>query len=232
MQIPETIATAKNLRQIAAALRAYHDTHGAFPSYAHRAPDGRPLLSWRVLILPHLGDEEAALFKEFRLDEPWDGPHNRTLLERMPRVYAPPDVRPSTTTASTKAAAPATRPAASHLTYFRVFTGAGTVFEEGRRVSLADVKDGADRTVLVVEAREPVLWTRPEALVLVPGGPRPSLGLLRSHFMVVYCNGVVGSHSQTLAAADLAAMLTIAGGEAFNPAGSGSGGGGGGFDWD
>ena len=142
----------------------------------------------RVLILPHLGDDEAALFKEFRLDEPWDGPHNRTLLDRMPKAVRPAGRAPGDHRRfDDDQAAPATRPAEPHLTYFRVFTGPGTVFEEGRRVSLADVKDGADRTVLVVECaspcrgRSPKRWARTRRTGAAAGTPPLAFhgGLLR-----------------------------------------------------
>jgi hypothetical protein len=234
MQIPETISRAKTLRQIAAALRAYHDTHGAFPPYANRAPDGRPLLSWRVLILPHFGRDEAALFKEFKLDEPWDSPHNSGLLSRMPAVFAPPaETTPTTTTTTTTATSPTFDSAQGpHLTHYRVVTGPGTVFEEGKRVSLADIKDGLDRTVLVVEAADAVAWTRPEAFVFVPGRPAPLLGVLREHFLVAYCDGKVGIHSNALPAADVAALLTVAGGESNNPVARRDGRNGSGWDWD
>jgi hypothetical protein len=56
-------------------------------------PDGTPLLSWRVLVLPYLGQEE--LFAQFRLTEPWDSDHNVRLLDRMPSTYAPPAYKQS-----------------------------------------------------------------------------------------------------------------------------------------
>ena len=48
--------------------------------------DGTPLLSWRVALLPSIGQEE--LYKKFKLDEPWDGPTNKPLLESMPPIFA------------------------------------------------------------------------------------------------------------------------------------------------
>src|SRR5205823_2150780 len=73
-------------KRIGRAFQAYGDDHKQrLPPAAVRDPEGRPLLSWRVLLLSYLGDED--LFLQFRLDEPWDSPHNRTLLPRMPDVY-------------------------------------------------------------------------------------------------------------------------------------------------
>ena len=61
----------------------YREAHGRFPAPAIQGKDGKPLLSWRVAILPYL--EEDGLYQSFKLDEPWDSPHNKPLLERMPR---------------------------------------------------------------------------------------------------------------------------------------------------
>ncbi len=81
-----------NLKRIGLALHNYHDAQGHFPPAAITGKDGKPLLSWRVAILPSLVDYDGRpqddLFKAFHLDEPWDGPHNKALLERMPAVFA------------------------------------------------------------------------------------------------------------------------------------------------
>ncbi len=74
-----------DLRQIALAVHNYHDEHGRFPASANRNAKGKPLLSWRVHLLPHLNETE--LYEKFHLDEPWDSPHNKTLLARIPQIY-------------------------------------------------------------------------------------------------------------------------------------------------
>jgi hypothetical protein len=74
--------------QVAQALLAHNADQGRLPPAAVYGPDGQPLLSWRVLVLPYLG--HAGLYQEFHLNEPWDSPHNLALLPRMPAVYAPP----------------------------------------------------------------------------------------------------------------------------------------------
>ena len=77
-----------NLKQIGLALHNYHDTYNVFPAAAITDPQGRPLLSWRVAILPFL--EQAALYNKFHLDEPWNSPHNLTLVNEWPNLYACP----------------------------------------------------------------------------------------------------------------------------------------------
>lgn len=73
-----------NLKQILLAIHQYNDVHGYLPADI-RDKDGKPLLSWRVLLLPYL--EQDRLFKQFKLDEPWDSEHNLKLLAKMPAVY-------------------------------------------------------------------------------------------------------------------------------------------------
>ena len=120
--------------------------------------DGTPLHSWRVLLLPYIEQDE--LYKQFKLGEPWDSPHNIRLLERMPRQYAPPwreyEYPP-------------------HHTVCHVFVGKGTPFERDGLRS-ADFPDGASNTFLVVEAGDPVPWTKPDELVYDPNKPLPRLG--------------------------------------------------------
>jgi hypothetical protein len=140
--------------------------HDAFPGSAICDPAGKPLLSWRVAILPYL--DEKALYDEFKRDEPWDGPHNRKLLARMPEVYAVPG-DPS---------------AARYETYFRAFVGERAAFppprppkgtaSAGRRFS--DIVDGTMHTLAVGEAAGAVPWTKPDELDCDPGRPLPKLG--------------------------------------------------------
>ncbi|HVC98006.1 MAG TPA: DUF1559 domain-containing protein [Pirellulales bacterium] len=81
---------AGRLKKIGTALQNYHDEHGAWPPAVVADSSGRPLHTWRVLILPHLGTEEEALYKQYHFDEPWNGPRNSELAEQMPEVYGCP----------------------------------------------------------------------------------------------------------------------------------------------
>lgn len=84
-------ACAAQLHKIGVALQNYADEHSVYPPAIVRDAQGKPLHSWRVLILPQLGQDEEKLHKEYRYDEPWDGPHNRELATRMPAVYRCPE---------------------------------------------------------------------------------------------------------------------------------------------
>ncbi len=74
------------MRQIGLAMLNYETAHKNFPAQAIHSKDGKPLLSWRVAILPELAQQE--LYDQFYLDEPWDSEHNKPLIAKMPAVYA------------------------------------------------------------------------------------------------------------------------------------------------
>src|SRR5262249_26723939 len=155
------------------AMHHYHESEGALPPAAVLGKDGRPLLSWRVLLLPYV--EEDKLYREFRLDEPWDSPHNIRLLEPMPIAYEP--FRDS--------------PFPRGHTFYPVIVGPGSVFERPG-VKFADLKNPS-ATFLIVEAAEPVPWTKPDELDYPPDGPVPRLGgIMRDgRFRVAMADGRV-----------------------------------------
>jgi hypothetical protein len=122
-----------------------------------------PLLSWRVAILPFV--EESKLYREFKLDEPWDSENNKKLIEKMPALYAP-------VTGKTKEPG---------LTYYQVFVGKDAPFN-GTIVTRfpASFTDGTANTFLVAEAGAAVPWTKPQDIPYDAGKPLPKLGGLFS----------------------------------------------------
>jgi hypothetical protein len=138
---------------LAFALLDYEKEHGTLPPAATFSLDGKPLLSWRVLVLPYLGERE--LYQQFKLDEPWDSPHNIPLLRQMPQVFALPDEEES------------------QVTNYQVVVGSGAAFEGRKGIKLADFTDGLGQTLLVVQAADPVAWTMPADLLYEPGKPLP-----------------------------------------------------------
>jgi hypothetical protein len=188
------IQDANNLKQLSLAVINYSDAHnGQMPPALVYDKDGKPLYSWRVVILPYL--EEDALYQQFHLDEPWDSPHNKPLLASMPKVYAEPG-KP---------------PAEPYLTRYQVIDGKGAIFDSDPRAGLvpfdpragnplverglpglnlrragtitrypAGITDGTSNTILIVEAGDPVPWTKPADLHWDPNGPLPKLGGTRT----------------------------------------------------
>lgn len=138
-----------HLKCIGLAMLNYESAHGSLPPAYSTDAAGRPLLSWRVLILPYL--ELQALHSRFRLDEPWDGPNNRLLLDEMPRCYACPTHQPGV-----GASVP------GRFTNYLATAGPGTAFPGAEGAKFADFRDGRDRTLLVVESDQAeVPWTAP-----------------------------------------------------------------------
>jgi len=189
-----------NLKQIALAMHNFASSTNQtrFPPPAIRK-DGKPLLSWRVAILPFL--DQAALYHKFHLDEPWDSPHNKTLLNQMPEVYAP-VVRTDEPLGST---------------YYQVFTGPGALFEDELGPRLADINDGLANTLLIAEAGGPVPWTKPEAIPFDKDKPVPKLSrLFEDGICVAFADGSARFLSKEIDPEVLRALITSSGGEVVN----------------
>jgi hypothetical protein len=169
--------TMTSLKQIAVAMMDYDSVYGSLPCAAIYDNNGGPLLSWRVRILPYLG--EQSLFDQFNLTEQWDSPHNLDLLRRMPKVYAH-DAR---STAGIEA----------FHTLFKVFVGKGAAFEGTRGMKVPDdFPDGSSNTILLIETGAAVPWTKPEDVAYDPDGPLPPLATVRKHgFYVAFADGSV-----------------------------------------
>jgi hypothetical protein len=147
-----------NLSRLVLGMHSHHDAKNYFPPPAVVSKDRKALLSWRVLLLPYLDEDQ--LFRQFKLDEPWDSEHNKGLLPRMPQVFAP--VRGKTKW--------------EYATYYQVFTGEATVFPGKKRVRMNDITGGTSRTLLIVEAADAVPWTKPADLTYDAKKPLPKLG--------------------------------------------------------
>lgn len=208
-----------NLRQIGLALHNYHDTFGTFPPAVINGPDGEPWHSWRVLILPFL--DNAPLYNQYRFDEPWDGPHNSQLLDRMPAVYSDPIHGENP----------------DHLTHYIAFCGDGYAFSgdgvemNGRHLSsgrrIAQFTDGTSNTLLVGPAvpEEQIPWMKPEDItftdeISVPGSD-DSIALPyeidnRRVAPILRCDGSVFGLTDEVDRVAFKAMLTIGGGESVN----------------
>ena len=177
-------ACKDNLKAIALALHNYHDAYKSFPPAYIADKDGKPMHSWRVLILPYMDEGQCfknydyskpsdapenrdvlekmpdALLKNYDFSKPWDAPENRDVLENMPSIFSCP---------SNASAPPNT------TSYVGVF-GNGCIFDPERPVRIRDVKDGMTRTLMVGEVVDGTIpWTKPEDIdvSLHPGINKP-----------------------------------------------------------
>jgi hypothetical protein len=188
-----------NLFKLGAAFNKYHADHGHFPAPAITDKSGQALLSWRVALLPYLGEDE--LYRQFKQDEPWDSLHNKRLLKKMPKVLRDPKQW---------------RMDQPWWTRDLVFTGPGTVFEGTKGIRRADVHDGVDKTLLLVHVPEEqsVYWTKPADLVYSADKPLPTLApQYAQRFHVVLANGTVRVLKRDIPEKTLRALITRNGGE-------------------
>jgi hypothetical protein len=248
-----------NLKQLALAMHNYHDVNRTLPLAATTDKKGKALLSWRIALLPYLG--EPNLYNQFHLDEPWDSPHNKKLLSKMPAVFAPLGVKtwqpfstfyqvfvsarspaganqpgmmppgaaggspgqppaPGTPGGSGRPSmppgggrkipgtppgapgmpgapggppgAPGAPPGMGAAAGAAVDSGPSAAFVKGKAGRMVDFLDGTSNTILIVEAGNPVPWTKPEDLRYAEDEPLPELGgLFPDAIHAVFADGAV-----------------------------------------
>jgi len=155
-RIEKRISSQRSLSLMGVALFTQQDENGYMNFGGIGGKKDAPNLSWRVALLPFLDEKE--LYDQFRLDEPWDSEHNKKLIEKMPKVYAP---------------ASGIKVEKGH-TFYQVFTGPDAI--QPIMSIPKSFPDGASTTILVIEAGEAVPWTKPGGIPYDPKKPLPKLG--------------------------------------------------------
>jgi hypothetical protein len=174
--------SANNIKQQVLGLMNYHDTFLYLPAAYSTDKDKKPLLSWRVHILPFI--EQRPLYDQFKLDEPWDSEHNKKLIEKMPKTYRSPNssAKPGMTT------------------YLGVGGPRGIMMKRdnpkagAEGLTYAAITDGTANTLMIVEANDDaaVIWTKPEEFVPDAKDPTKNLlGVRPGGFLAGYCDGHV-----------------------------------------
>lgn len=195
----------KNLEAISAALRAYAGDHGRFPPPMTVDEAGKPLFSWRVLILPYL--DQQPLYNAFDLTKAWDHPMNQRAAMRMPSVYGHPN---SNSAGLYRASA------------YYLITGPGTLFPPSGPLAPDEILDGESKTVLVVEGM-PLgagSWTEPLDLdfgvmtgLINSGATSEPGGLTEGGVAVATADGRSHLLSEDVIPRTFRALVTPAGGE-------------------
>jgi hypothetical protein len=188
---------ADKMSQILRAMHEHAARYHLLPARANFAAQGKPLLSWRVHLLPLLGEE--SLYRQFRQDEPWDSEHNRKLIPMMPRVFGNPGA-----------------PAKPGMTHYLAVCGKGFAFDGMKGRGFGAFRDGTSDTILIVEANDDraVIWTKPDDWQCDVKDPTAGLGTARAGgFNAGFADGSVQFISNDVNARVFYAMLTIAGGE-------------------
>lgn len=139
-----------NLKQIALALAVYEEVHGSLPPAVTYDASGRPMHSWRVLILPHI--EEQALYSQYRFDEPWDSANNLQVAQAMPFIYQ----------------CPSSHVPGTFATPYLAVVGDDTLWPDGvgleRKAISAEGIGTSDKVLLVEVPYSKILWTEPRDL--------------------------------------------------------------------
>ena len=185
------------------AVANYESTYGHLPPAYVLGPDGRPWHSWRVLILPYL--EASDVYKDYRFDEPWDGPNNSKLAHRMPKIFA---LHGEWTPDST-------------ITNYLAVVGQETAWPGADTIMMKDVTDGTGSTILIVEnCGAGVHWMEPRDLSFSEmdfaiNSPR-GISSKYDAPAVVTLDDAVHRIRPTMKPDVLRALLTIHGGEAIH----------------
>lgn len=202
--------TRKNLKSIGLAMHNYEFDHGRFPDAVIWDGQGSPLLSWRVLLLPYLDQQE--LYDQFDLSQPWDSEHNKKLISRIPDVYQNEFIAKQTNKTNLLF------PVSASLS-----TEQSTMFPSGRGVKIEEIIDGTSQTIMVVMVKEElsVIWTKPEDWSY---NPKDSLEVIQTGdgpgFYALMADGAVQYFSlEENAEQDIASRLTYAGGEEISETG-------------
>jgi hypothetical protein len=198
-----------NLKQIALALYNYHDAYGAFPPAYTVDSNGRPLHSWRTLILPHIKRadqftieyvDQTAIYNSIDLSKPWNDPANAEAFKAVPNVYRCPsaDLPPG-------------------FTSYLGVAGTDCCFSATAPRQFSEITDDLSTTLMVVEVAEEnaVPWMAPQdadtqiVLSFTKGGKLAHTGGTQ----VALADGSVRFLSENMDPNTLRILTTIAGGE-------------------
>jgi hypothetical protein len=207
-----------NLKQLALAMHNFADVNKSFPSAVLYGSDGKTPHSWRVALLPYL--DQQALYNQYKFDEPWDSANNKHVLAKMPAVFRDPNDPPDSISSS----------------YYGL-VGPSTIFSGKEGMQFAQITDGTSNTIMFVEAKRDIPWTKPEDIPYAddvrsantpvpPGGaasryagdkPLPRLGgHYTDIFLTALCDGSVRAISQKIDPSVLRMLITRDGGEVID----------------
>lgn len=189
--------STNNMKQIGLAMHNYADTFRSFPPAVLYGPDGKTPYSWRVAILPFI--EQDALYRQYNFNEPWDSETNKKVLEKMPAIYRDPSD-------------PEKSPNASYF----VLTGPQTIFSGKAGTTFPQITDGLSNTLMVVEAKRDIPWTKPEDIPYDREKALPKLGgRYDEGFIALFGDGSVRFLQKKIEDQILRMLITKDGGEAI-----------------
>jgi prepilin-type processing-associated H-X9-DG protein len=203
-----------NMKQIGLAILNYEQSYKCFPPAYLADKNGKPMHSWRVLILPYMESGEN-LYTQYRFNEPWNSPHNMSLAGQMPAVYR----------------CPTEGEANRSLTSYAMLVGPHAISDGPKSRRIGDIKDGLSNTIMVAEcAGAGINWLEPRDLKTEemtfhiktmgedePPGKHDISSAHAGVANVLFCDGSVRSLSSSMDPKVLEALITIDGGEKVPP---------------
>ncbi len=199
------MTSTNNLKEIAIGVHSFHDANGYCPNNITDKKTGKALLSWRVAILPYL--EQANLYKQFKIEEPWDSEHNLKLARIAVKTYSQPGGEPPRDSQG------------NVLTPYQGLAGPGAFIDLGKKLRMpTGFPDGTSNTIMFVEAKNQVPWTKPEDVPFNPDRDPPATttlfgGLTPGGFNASLMDGSVRFIAFTIDQKTLKALITRNGGE-------------------
>ena len=201
------IACKNNLKQIAVAMHSYHADHGSFPPAYVADDNGKPMHSWRVLLLPYL--DHQWLYDRYDFSKPWDSVENTALASLMPSCYR----------------CPSESDPGAQGTSYRVVVGPGTMFPGEKTTTMDGITDGLSDTIMLVESSDSAVgWMEPTDLDVTqikfnvnPGGADE---ISRRHSFganVAFGDGNIAGLGDNVSSETVEAMITASAGETIPP---------------
>ncbi len=195
-----------NLKQIGIALHNYLDEHKRFPPAYIADADGIPMHSWRVLILPYMDDPAMLdLYRQYDFSEPWDGPNNSKLVDKLSYLFRCPSDDPNT-----------------GETNYVAIVGSQTGWPNAESRSVTDFRDGLSNTIAVTEiADSGISWLEPRDVTFEQAieGINPPLSKLsvssahRGGATCLFFDGSVHFLQDSISPDLFRGLLTVDGGE-------------------
>jgi prepilin-type processing-associated H-X9-DG protein len=213
IRVGSPITCDRNLRKITAALEQYRKANNRYPPAYIADRQGKPMHSWRVLILPYL--DRSDLYELYRLNEPWDGPNNRKLHDKVIKAFCCPTEYGKSGTTNTS---------------YVAVVGKQTIWGGNKVVFKDNVPDSPAHTLLIVQvANSGIHWMEPRDLQMdqmdmsINGKPGRSISSVHKRGAnVAFADGRIEYLFDKLPSEVLRALLTWNGGEKITSDGSGN----------